>query len=173
MDIFKKNYFELFNLPIQIEINKKDLDSRLKFLQYKFHPDKFSAGTNSEKRVALQISSHINDAYITLSDLIARIEYILKLNNFVKDESETLKDDSFLVEQLEYSEFLDNYKKNLVDDVSLSDYSTKISHKFSEAIDLVKEEYDNKCFEKMWSYLSRLKFYKKHITEINSFLINK
>ena len=39
MDILKKNFFELFNLDISIDINKSELDERVKILQSKFHPD--------------------------------------------------------------------------------------------------------------------------------------
>ena len=58
----------------------------------------------------MQISSHINDAYTTLGDLVKRIEYILKINNFSQDESITLKDEKFLLEQIEYNEFIEDIK---------------------------------------------------------------
>ena len=82
MDILKKNFFELFNLDISIDINKSELDERVKILQSKFHPDKFVNATNIEKSMATRVSTYINDAYNTLSDLVDRVDYILKINNF-------------------------------------------------------------------------------------------
>ena len=95
MDILKKNFFELFNLDISIDINKSELDERVKILQSKFHPDKYATGSDLEKRLALQISSHVNDGHKILSDVVLRIEYILKINNFIKDESKTIDDINF------------------------------------------------------------------------------
>ena len=63
MDILKKNFFELFNIDIAVDINKSELDEKVKALQIKFHPDKFASGSDVEKRLALQLSSHINDGY--------------------------------------------------------------------------------------------------------------
>ena len=57
MDILKQNFFQLFNIEISVDINKSDLDEKLKILQSNFHPDKFSSGSDFEKRLALQISS--------------------------------------------------------------------------------------------------------------------
>ena len=42
MDILKKNFFELFNIDIAVDINKSELDEKVKALQIKFHPDKFA-----------------------------------------------------------------------------------------------------------------------------------
>ena len=57
MDILKKNFFELFNLDISIDINKSELDERVKILQSKFHPDKYATGSDLEK--GLLFRSHL------------------------------------------------------------------------------------------------------------------
>ena len=85
MNILKQNFFELFDIDIAIDISKTELDQKVKVLQTKFHPDNFANSSDLEKRLALQLSSHINDGYKILSDLVLRVEYILKINNFVKD----------------------------------------------------------------------------------------
>ena len=117
MDILKKNFFELFNIDIAVDINKSELDEKVKALQIKFHPDKFASGSDVEKRLALQLSSHINDGYKILSDIVLRIEYILKINDFVKDESKTINDVSFLQEQIEYNELEESLKEYYDDDL--------------------------------------------------------
>ena len=76
MDILKKNYFDLFGIEVSIEVNKPALDNKYNNLQQQFHPDKYSNSSSHEKRLALQISSYINDGYVTLGDLIKRIDYI-------------------------------------------------------------------------------------------------
>ena len=80
MDILKKNFFELFNIEIAIDVNKSELDEKVKVLQNKFHPDKFSSGSDFEKRLALQISSHINDINF-LQEQIEYSELVESLND--------------------------------------------------------------------------------------------
>ena len=54
----KKELFELFNLDISIDINKSELDERVKILQSKFHPDKYANGSDLEKK-GLLFRSHL------------------------------------------------------------------------------------------------------------------
>ena len=70
MDILKKNYFDLFGIEEGIDINISSLNKKYNHLQQQFHPDKYANSSSHEKRLALQISSYVNDAYITLGDLV-------------------------------------------------------------------------------------------------------
>tara|TARA_Y100000590_G_scaffold78450_2_gene87186 strand:+ start:2263 stop:2775 length:513 start_codon:yes stop_codon:yes gene_type:complete len=165
MDILKKNYFDLFGIEVSIEVNKPALDNKYNNLQQQFHPDKYSNSSSHEKRLALQISSYINDGYVTLGDLIKRIDYIFKINNFKRDESETLKDDNFLLEQIEFNEFIDNIKEN--DSNQVSSYQNNIIKKISLSINDIKNCYLKKDFEEMWNIFCKLRFYIKHANELN------
>ena len=64
--------------------------------------------TNIEKSMATRVSTYINDAYNTLSDLVDRVDYILKINNYSKDEHTTFKNTNFLTEQMMLSEKIEN-----------------------------------------------------------------
>ena len=125
MDILKKNFFELFNINISIDINKSELDEKVKIFQTQFHPDKYANGSDLEKRLALQISSHVNDGYKVLGDIVLRIEYILKINNFTKDESKTINDINFLREQIEYNELVESLEENFDKDI-IDEHLSKI-----------------------------------------------
>ena len=137
MDILKKNFFELFNLDISIDINKSELDERVKILQSKFHPDKYATGSDLEKRLALQISSHVNDGHKILSDIVLRIECILKINNFIKDESKTINDINFLQEQIEYNELVESLKEDNDNDL-IDRHLGKVKVLLKETIDNIK-----------------------------------
>jgi len=165
MDILKKNFFELFNIDIAVDINKSELDEKVKVLQNKFHPDKYASGSDFEKRLALQISSHVNDGYKVLSDIVLRIDYILKINNFVKDESETINDIDFLQEQIEYSELLKALKENL-NNVIIDENLLKIKSLLKTTINNIKLSLQSQDFENMWQNLSKLRFYIKNINEL-------
>ena len=165
MDILKKNFFELFNIDIAIDINKSELDEKVKALQIKFHPDKFASGSDVEKRLALQLSSHINDGYKILSDIVLRIEYILKINNFVKDESKTINDASFLQEQIEYNELEESLKEYYDDDL-VRNHLNKIKLLLKNSIEDIKLSFKSKDYETMWQHLSKLRFYIKNINNL-------
>ena len=165
MDILKKNFFELFNIDIAVDINKSELDEKVKALQIKFHPDKFASGSDVEKRLALQLSSHINDGYKILSDIVLRIEYILKINNFVKDESKTINDASLLQEQIEYNELEESLKEHYDDDL-VRNHLNKIKLLLKNSIEDIKLSFKSKDYETMWQHLSKLRFYIKNINNL-------
>lgn len=58
-----------------------DLEQRYRALSRQFHPDYFYNASAAERRVSLERSSYLNDAYRTLKNPVARIEYLLKLEN--------------------------------------------------------------------------------------------
>ena len=165
MDILKKNFFELFNIEITIDVNKSELDEKVKVLQNKFHPDKFSSGSDFEKRLALQISSHINDGYKILGDIVLRIEYILKINNFVKDESKTINDINFLQEQIEYSELVESLNDNF-DSKIIEKSLSSIKSLLKTTVGSIKSSFESNDFENVWQNLSKLRFYIKNINEL-------
>ena len=165
MDILKKNFFELFNIEIAVDVNKSELDEKVKVLQNKFHPDKFSSGSDFEKRLALQISSHINDGYKILSDIVRRIEYILKINNFVKDESKTINDINFLQEQIEYSELVESLNDNF-DSKIIENSLSSIKSLLKTTVGSIKLSFESNDFENVWQNLSKLRFYIKNINEL-------
>ena len=165
MDILKKNFFELFNIKIAIDVNRSELDEKVKVLQNKFHPDKFSSGSDFEKRLALQISSHINDGYKILGDIVLRIEYILKINNFIKDESKTINDINFLQEQIEYSELVESLNDNF-DSKIIENSLSRIKSLLKTTVGSIKSSFESNDLENVWQNLSKLRFYIKNINEL-------
>ena len=56
-----------------------DLEQRYRALSRQFHPDYFYNASAAERRASLERSSYLNDAYRTLKNPVARVEYLLKL----------------------------------------------------------------------------------------------
>src|SRR4051812_13548060 len=73
------DYFSFFGLPRKLTIEPADLEQRFRALSRQFHPDYFYNATTAERRASLERSSFLNDAYRTLRNPAARIEYLLKL----------------------------------------------------------------------------------------------
>ncbi len=73
------DYFGFFGLPRKLNIDAADLDRRFRSLSRQFHPDYFYNATAAERRASLERSSYLNDAYRTLRQPLARVEYLLQL----------------------------------------------------------------------------------------------
>lgn len=155
-------YFELFDIEINVIINLNDLDSKYLKLQSKFHPDKFMNSSSIEKSMAARISTHINDAYKALKDLVSRVDYILKINNFIIDENKTFKNSKFLVEQMELTEIIKDSEKSKYDAIRMD-----IKNKISLLIIEMKNNLFNKDFDILHQNNSMIKFYKKNINQLS------
>jgi molecular chaperone HscB len=104
---FSKNHFELFGLPASFAVEADKLSERYRALQQTLHPDRFAAASDQEKRLSMQASILINEAYRTLKDPLSRAKYLLALHTGeVGSENETTRDMAFLMEQMDLREAL-------------------------------------------------------------------
>lgn len=104
---FSQNYFELFGLPEQFDIDSKRLTSCYQELQKALHPDRFANASERERRMSLQQAGQVNSAFQTLKDPLARAKYLLELRGVVnQDEKVTIRDPEFLEQQMELREHL-------------------------------------------------------------------
>ncbi|MED5524660.1 Fe-S protein assembly co-chaperone HscB [Gallaecimonas pentaromativorans] len=101
------NHFALFDLPEGFELDKDELASRYRRLAAALHPDRFASGSERDRAQALAKTALLNDAFDTLRHATRRAEYLLSLNGLeLADESRTLKDTAFLMQQMEWREAL-------------------------------------------------------------------
>ncbi|WP_428608295.1 co-chaperone HscB [Sedimenticola sp.] len=105
---FSKNYFELFGLPVGYIVDTDQLSTHYRELQRAVHPDRFANSTEQERRLSMQGSVRINEAYETLKDPVLRAGYLLSLNGInMEHGQETTRDAVFLMEQMELREELE------------------------------------------------------------------
>ncbi len=105
---FNHNYFELFELPLQFDVDLGPLGERYRQLQRQFHPDRFAAADASQQRVAMQYSSLVNQAHDCLRHPLSRALYLLELQGMDRDMVAAQKvDGGFLIEQMELRERLE------------------------------------------------------------------
>ena len=103
-----KNYFELFGLPVTFEVDNTDLAARYRDLQRRFHPDRYASAPDQERRLSMQMTALINEAYHTLRDPVARGRYLLGVQGITTDEeTDTVMDPVFLMEQMELRESME------------------------------------------------------------------
>ncbi|GGX18804.1 co-chaperone protein HscB [Undibacterium macrobrachii] len=104
-----QNHFALFNLPMQFELDRTQLDTAYREVQSRVHPDKFVQAGDAEKRVAMQWATQANEAYQTLKDPLKRATYLCNLNGVdLQTESNTSMPASFLMQQMEWREAFDD-----------------------------------------------------------------
>jgi molecular chaperone HscB len=102
---FSRNHFELFGLAPVFRIDAAALDAAYRRLQSDVHPDRFAGGDDAQKRIALQSSARVNEAYRTLRDPLQRARYLLSLQGIdAMAETDTRLPFEFLERQLERRE---------------------------------------------------------------------
>ncbi len=73
------DYFGVFGLPRKLGVDLEELQRRFHDWSRKFHPDFFQRATREEQAISLENSALVNTAYRTLRDPIARVEYLIGL----------------------------------------------------------------------------------------------
>jgi molecular chaperone HscB len=102
---FSRNHFELFGLPARYRVDADALDASYRRLQTEVHPDRHAASGDADKRLALQASARVNEAYRVLKDPVQRAQYLLSLNGVdAVGETDTALPLDFLERQLERRE---------------------------------------------------------------------
>ena len=96
------NYFELFALTRSYVLDTNELRAKYLELQRAVHPDKFANASEQNRLLAVQQSARINDGFGMLKTPINRAEYLLLLAGIeLSHEYQTIKDPTFLMEQME------------------------------------------------------------------------
>jgi molecular chaperone HscB len=102
---FSRNHFELFGLPERFGLDASALDAAYRTLQTEVHPDRHASGSDADRRLALQASARVNEAYRALREPVTRAEYLLSLHGIdARDETDTRLPLDFLERQLERRE---------------------------------------------------------------------
>ncbi len=104
---FSQNHFELFGLPVAFSVDAQRLDQAYRDIQAEIHPDKFAHAGESEKRVSMQWTTRVNEAYQTLKKPFDRARYLLQLQGIdALDPKNTVMPPDFLMQQMEWREAL-------------------------------------------------------------------
>ena len=102
---FAADHFALFGLPRVQTLDLESLESSYRAVQSKVHPDKHAHAGDSDRRLAMQWATRINEAYRTLKNPLSRAQYVLLLKGVdTATESNTAMPPAFLMEQMEWRE---------------------------------------------------------------------
>ena len=102
---FSRNHFELFGMPERFAVDADALERRYRALQSEIHPDRFAAAAETQRRLALQSSARVNEAYRALRSPVDRAQYLLSLHGVdAMAENGAALEFEFLERQLERRE---------------------------------------------------------------------
>jgi molecular chaperone HscB len=117
------NYFELFDLPVSLNVDKSRLAKKYFELQKKYHPDYFIQATEAEQEEALEKSSAVNKALKILKDKDSTIKYLLQLKGLLEEEEKYQLPPDFLMEVMELNEELTAESATAINDFEKDIYS--------------------------------------------------
>lgn len=104
---FNRNHFELFGLVPGFTLDAALLERAYRDIQSQVHPDRFAHAGEAEKRLSMQWTTRVNEAYQTLRRPFERANYLLELQGIqAMDPNNTRMPPDFLMQQMEWREGL-------------------------------------------------------------------
>lgn len=153
-----QNYFEIFDLEQNFEIDKIQLKQSFNQQIIQFHPDKFINQPSKQQLEAMQNTITLNNTFAVLNDDVQRANYLLKLNNInAFDEKDTKMNKDFLISQIEFQEQLENVKTEL----ELNNFIDNISNLIKNNIIKIKLNFIKNKLIVVKNLLRELKFYQQ------------
>lgn len=170
-DILNCNFFELFDLPVSVEVDLNKVQQQYMALQKKVHPDRFSQANDAQKRLSMQQTSWLNEAQTTLKDPVLRASYLLKLKGVdINLENETTMDAAFLMQQLEMRERLENIKKENDPVAVLDAMLSEIKESTSAMMQGFAESYESDKLDEAREWIRKLQFLNKAKKQVNTLI---
>ena len=166
--LFEKNYFEIFDVAQTYDVDQKGLLKSYLGLQRKFHPDRYIASSEAEKRINMQWVAEINLAFETLSDDLQRSIYLLKLNGHELEENPTL-DREILLKQIELREDLEDIKRDSDYELALTKFKKEAEKELESLKSHLTEEFSFGESEAIKNLIYEQQFLTKLIGEIELF----
>jgi molecular chaperone HscB len=135
--------FELFGLPRRFALDRDELDARWRALQAEVHPDRFASEGGAAQRVAMQWAVRVNEAWQRLRNPLKRAAYLCELNGAAIDaENNTAMPGSFLMQQMEWREALDDAGELPVVEALADDVASHRQHALTALQTTLDERHD-------------------------------
>jgi len=165
---FSQDYFALFGLPRGYRFDAARLDAAYRRLQSEVHPDRFAAAPDAQRRIALQSSARVNEAYRALKNPIERAEYLLSLHGVdTHVETDTALSIDFLEAQLERREAVGEAKTHR-DAHRLDDLLAQARDDIARLERSLAEQLDAAEWIAARSVVRQLRFLQKMVADIES-----
>ncbi len=157
------NHFEVFNLPIAFDIDSPLLAQRYRELQRMVHPDNYAQASERERRLALQKSTQVNEAFQTLNNPLARGRYLLQLQGIDTNEaSDMAMDPEFLMMQMELREELATIKRQPQPVEALNHFLKRLEQQMQHLTKTLSQQFTQQNWPaardsvRQWQFFQRL-----------------
>ena len=161
------NYFELFDIPVQLKVDALSLHKKFIELSKKYHPDYFVSEGIEKQSESLERSASLNKAYKVFKNPDETIKYVLQLKGLLEEEEKYQLPQAFLMEMMEINEELaasqdETARANLqssIDKIQTEIYEPvkKIIEHYQEGISSEKELLQVKEYYFKKKYLNRIR----------------
>ncbi|MBL7740029.1 MAG: Fe-S protein assembly co-chaperone HscB [Chitinophagaceae bacterium] len=161
------NYFELFDIPVQLKVDINPLHKKFFELSRKYHPDYFTNADEHTQAEALERSALLNKAYKTFKDPDETIRYVLQQKGLLEEEEKYELPPDFLMEILDINEQLmdaddpevRNTIKSSIDNLQSDIYAPvkKMVEHYQEGITSEKELLQVKEYYFKKKYIDRIR----------------
>lgn len=152
------NHFELFNLPVALDIDQATLKHQFLSLQQQYHPDK-----SEDKDAALIKSSEINQAYKVLATVDSRAAYLLALKKQDFHLDQSINDFEFLQSALEIREQLDEAQTA----EALHSLKSDVQQWIDGLVREFKIDYEDEDWAEARDTVRKLRFFQRVMNDID------
>lgn len=167
-DILTCNFFELFDVPVAYDVDLDLIQQRYRDLQKVVHPDKFANASDQEKRISMQQTSRINEAYNALRHPVDRAIYLLSLKGVdLNLENETTMDATFLMAQMEMREELSDVRSKADPLADLDNFSRQIKNDMATMMESYSAAYKGDHLDDAKEWIRKMQFMQKAKKEVD------
>jgi len=99
-------YFSFYDLEEGFFIDLSELKRKFFAKSRELHPDFYAQESQEKQEEILVLAAYNNDAYNTLKDENARMEYLLRQHDILGEEGQNKLDQMFLMEMMDINEGL-------------------------------------------------------------------
>lgn len=172
--------FDVFELPPSYDLDIPALEKQFRDLSLQLHPDRFAQADARERRLSLEQTTALNEAYRTLKDPARRAFYLLKLHgvDLDREDAGTQKDmpTEFLEEVMELREELEGamHSKDLTRAqamaVDVTARQREALHEAADALRALHNGQDDASLVKKASHaLGRVRYFTRFLEQVEEF----
>ena len=156
------NYFELFDIPVSLKVDKSQLAKKYFELQKRYHPDFFTQADEEGQAAALEKSSSINKALKLLQNQDETIKYVLELKGLLSADAKYQLPPDFLMEMMDLNENLSADSTTLILEIE-----TDLYDEVKDIIEGYNDSTSNEALQKVKAYYFKKKYVQRILERLD------
>ena len=162
-----RNYFELFGIPESFEVDLHALADKNRAYQAALHPDRYTNASDQERRMSVQTTAYVNEAYATLKSDLKRAHYLLKLKDIdFNSDSETSNDTEFLMQQMEMHDRIEEVDQANDPLSTLDSLAKELKQQQADLISQFSAQYSENNLSEAKHTALKLQFYERLTNQV-------